>query len=83
MTPARRRTVTIVVASVMLVAAASQLGVLLTLGWSGDRGDIFQLVLIVAQLAAATVILVAGLRARPRTTEAGSAEADDPDAHGR
>ncbi|TKJ99452.1 hypothetical protein PlfCFBP13513_08750 [Plantibacter flavus] len=79
---------TIVVASVMLVAAASQLGVLLTLGWSGDRGDIFQLVLIVAQLAAATVILVAGLRARPRTTEAGSAEAgsaeaDDPDAHGR
>lgn len=69
MMPAERRTVTIVLASVMLVAAASQLGLLLALGWSGDRGDIFQLVLIVAQLATATVILVAGLRARQRNAQ--------------
>lgn len=74
MTPATRRSVTVSLAIVLLALAAAQLGVLFAAGWSGDPGDVFQLVLAVAQLTLATVLLVAGLRAG----RAQSPLADDP-----
>jgi hypothetical protein len=60
--------VTAGLAIVLLALAAAQLGVLFAAGWSGDPGDVFQLVLAAVQL------LVAGLRAG----RAQSPLADDP-----
>lgn len=74
MTTATRRTVTVGLAIVLLALAAAQLGVLFAAGWSGDPGDVFQLVLAAVQLILATVLLVAGLRA----SRAQSPLADDP-----
>lgn len=64
MTPARART-TVIFGLVLLVTAALQLGALL-MRWSGERGDVFLLVLLIVQIVLAAALAGTGLWARKR-----------------
>ncbi|SKC40393.1 hypothetical protein [Plantibacter cousiniae (nom. nud.)] len=64
MTPARART-TIIFGLVLLATAVVQLGGLLTRR-SGERGDVFLLVLLVVQIVPAAALSTTGLWARKR-----------------
>lgn len=62
MTPARART-TIVFGLVLLAIAVLQLGGLL-MRWSGERGDVFLLVLLILQIVLAAALAGTGVWAR-------------------
>jgi hypothetical protein len=64
MTPARART-TVIFGLVLLATAVLQLGGLL-MRWSGGRGDVFLLVLLLVQIVLASALAGTGLWARKR-----------------